>query len=115
MILEPVSELPPSSKKSSCIPIAFTPSSDCQMLVSNCRMSTERRFNLAQLNPVSPHFHLLVIPSQILQFPILPPPSYISRLVHPHSRFRCEWVRHKPLRRQPCLFPVPPPYSLASY
>src|ERR1051326_4785644 len=69
--------------------------------------------NLSQLNPISPHLHLLVLPPQIFQFPIPQVPSSISRSVQSVSFTK--WIRYEPLSRHSSLPYIPPRQSLSSY
>src|SRR5580698_8881388 len=72
------------------------------------------RFDLSQLNPVSPYLHLIIVPPHKLDVPVPAPPPQISRPVHPCSRFPAEPVRHKPLRRQFLTVQISPRYSRSS-
>src|ERR1041385_5137773 len=76
-------------------------------------MLPQPSLNLSQLNPISPHLHLLVLPPQIFQFPIPQVPSSISRSVQSVSLTK--WIRYEPLSRHSSLPYIPPRQSLSSY
>src|SRR6478752_10840901 len=77
-------------------------------------MLTQYRFYLSQLDPESPDLHLLIVPSQKLYVPVSPPPSSVSRPVHPRTRFPTERIRHKLLRRQLRSPQISSPHSISS-
>src|SRR5438270_1928594 len=68
-------------------------------------------FDLTQLDPVSPHLHLVVIPPQKLDVPVPLPLPKISTPVTPPSPLLRKPVRHKPLRRQLRTLQISTPYS----
>src|SRR6516164_5161142 len=75
------------------------------------------RFDLLQLNPISTHLHLRIIPSHKLDVPVLAPPSQVSSPVHPRSSlfpFLSIWVRHEPLPRQFRPIQIPTRHSRSS-
>src|ERR1041385_7342927 len=76
-------------------------------------MLPQPSLNLSQLNPISPHLHLLVLPPQIFQFPIPQVPSSISRSVQSVSLTK--WIRSEPLSRHSSLPYIPARQSLSSY
>src|ERR1041385_8778129 len=79
-------------------------------------MTRQHRLNLAQLDTIPTHLHLMVDAAHELQRSIRAPARPIARPVHPRSRLRAERVRHKLLRgqfrtvqitaRQPCAADV---------
>src|ERR1043165_9355247 len=75
-------------------------------------MFVDRCFDLAQLNAIASHFHLLIATPKILQLPV----PLISRLIsgpiqsRPGAPIR---VRDKLLRRSPAPLRVPPRHSPA--
>src|SRR5215831_1483472 len=64
------------------------------------RMLSQHRLDFSQLDPVPPHFHLMILPPHILQPPILPVSPQVSRPIQPSSLHPSHPIRHKPLRRQ---------------
>src|ERR1700683_4854620 len=66
------------------------------------RVTPQHRLDLPQLDPISPHLHLLVLPAQVLDIPIPQPPPTISRPVQP--LLQLIRIGHKPFPRQ--LSPV---------
>ena len=56
--------------------------------------------DFAQLNPEAPNLDLEVIPAQILDLTIGPPPAKVPRAVHPRSRLITERIVGEPLRCQ---------------
>ncbi len=70
-------------------------------------MTTQHRFDLAQLDPESTDLHLVVGPAEELQLAVRPPPHQVTGAVHPASG-RAEGIGHEPLRRQPRTTQVPP-------
>src|SRR6185437_783409 len=82
----------------------------------------QRSFDLLQLDPISTDFYLLILPPQILQLPLSPPPHLVPRPIQPPSSSSFpsyKRVRHKPFRRQlrPVLIPsrhsLPPHIQLS--
>src|ERR1700722_17666675 len=49
-------------------------------------MPYQLRLDLSELDPEAPDLHLVIVPAQILDRPVLPPPSYIPGSVHPPRR-----------------------------
>src|SRR5580765_1809103 len=68
-------------------------------------------FYLPQLYPVSPHLHLVVIPPQKLDVPVLQPFPQVSTSITPRSPLLAKPVWHKPLRRQFRTLQISTPYS----
>src|SRR5262245_50552279 len=71
------------------------------------RMLPQHHLDLPQLHPVATDLHLLVLPSQVLQLPVLLPPHHVTRSVQTPTTLP-ERVRHEPLRRQVRPPQVPP-------
>ena len=74
-------------------------------------MFIDGRFNLAQLDPIASHLHLLIAATQVLQLSILLIPHHVACLVQTRAcgakRIRDELLRRqlRPLQittRQPC-------------
>ena len=63
-----------------------------RMLIQNC-------FDLAQFDPVAPHFHLMVCPSLKLDASVRKKPSHVPRLVEFRVWFIRERISDEFLRR----------------
>ena len=63
------------------------------MLIQNC-------FDLAQFDPVAPHFHLMVCPSLKLDASVRKKPSHVPRLVEFRVWFIRERISDEFLRRK---------------
>src|SRR5947207_11279626 len=64
-------------------------------------MRPQNSLDLSQLDPIPPHLHLIVEPTQKLKLPVRPPPHLVPRPIQPCSRHLAKWIRNKSLRRQP--------------
>ena len=67
---------------------------------SNLRMSQQKRFNLFELDPVSPDFDLSIGTSHIFEGAIRRPSGHITRAVEAGTWLHAERIGNKPLRGQ---------------
>src|SRR6202165_700719 len=74
-------------------------------------MFPQPRFDLSQLNPISPDLHLIIVPSHKLDRPVRQPSPHISRPVHPRSRFLHKPILQKTLCCQLLTIQIPPRHS----
>src|SRR6185437_12962583 len=83
--------------------------------LSHSLMLPKPRFDLPQLDPVTPDLHLIIIAPKKLDVPVRLPPPKIPGPVHPRSCRFHKRVRHKPLCRQLRSVPIPPRHSRSAY
>ena len=64
------------------------------------RVFQQRSLDFSQLNPVATDLHLVIIPSQEFDRPILRPRPRIPSPVDPITRFLTEWIWYEAFRGQ---------------
>ena len=64
-------------------------------------MRGEHRFDLAQLDPVTPHLDLVVAPAEILEHAVSSPTRQVPRAIKPAAGLAAKRVGNKTLGRQP--------------
>src|SRR5690348_9241214 len=61
-------------------------------------MTVQNRFDFTELDPETPHFHLMIQPAQEIEVAIRSTAHLVTGPVEPPSRLSAEGVRHESLR-----------------